>query len=393
MTNFWPTKDLDRYLDLKNRVEARMALADAAATGLDDPLNEEPPTADESVEAVQLELAFRDQQLQRMREEILDVEDTEDGLSLNDLTLDDFLADLLHYIQQNRAALEAAPMGIHAVVDRAAPASLHARRTASDAIRPGAIFCLKRTGDPSARTPNRLWPYFLVYVRDEGTVRYTFRQSGQCLALFRILAAGRPQAAAALEDAFDLKTDSGKEMEHYDKLLRLRLEKHRRHLQKRRARRFGQSARCCAHRETGRAPAGPTASAWSHGWSLWRSRTPARLCLRTMVEALNQSIGEALTALATGSPLRKGTVSLLNALGYQSDRTLKTGSVREFFEGLEADEKLTSKQLTLLESWLAVEIVFQFTGDEIEQAANRVVRRPRFRRRSDGVISVSSRPS
>lgn len=218
MTNFWPTKDLDRYLDLKNRVEARMALADAAATGLDDPLNDDPPTVDETTEAVQLELAFRDQQLQRMREEILDVEDAEDGLSLNDLTLDDFLADLLHYIQQNRAALEAAPMGIHAVVDSAASDS-SVSADASDAIRPGVIFCLKRSGDPAARTPNRLWPYFLVYVRDDGTVRYTFRQAGQCLALFRILAAGRPEAAATLEDAFDLKTDHGRKMGHYDKLL------------------------------------------------------------------------------------------------------------------------------------------------------------------------------
>ncbi|MCY4555248.1 MAG: hypothetical protein OXF79_02425, partial [Chloroflexi bacterium] len=84
-----------------------------------------------------------------------------------------------------------------------------------------------------------------------------------------------------------------------------------------------------------------------------------------MIEALNQEIGKALTALATGSPLRKGTLSLLNALGYRSDRTLETDSIREFLEGLEANKKLTSKQLALLESWLAVEIVFQFTGDEI----------------------------
>ena len=101
MINFWPTANLDRYLDLKNRVEARMALADAAATGLDDPLNQDVRTAGESDEAIQGELAFRDQQLTRMREEILDIEDAEEGLTLNDLTLDDFLADLLHYIQQN----------------------------------------------------------------------------------------------------------------------------------------------------------------------------------------------------------------------------------------------------------------------------------------------------
>ena len=116
MTNFWPTADLDRYLDLKNRVEARMALADAAATGLDDPLNEDARTEDEQKEAVQMELAFRDRQLMRMRDEILDIEEAEDGIGLNDLTLDDFVADLLRYVQQHRAALEAAPLGIHAVV-------------------------------------------------------------------------------------------------------------------------------------------------------------------------------------------------------------------------------------------------------------------------------------
>ena len=218
MTNFWPTANLDRYLDLKNRVEARMALADAAATGLDDPLNQDVRTAEEGGEAIQGELAFRDQQLTRMREEILDIEDAEEGVTLNDLTLDDFLADLLHYIQQNRAALEAAPLGIQAVVGDEAPLSSSSNGS-SDPIRPGVIFCLKRIGDPAARTPNRLWPYFLVYVRDDGTVRYTFRQARQCLALFRLLAAGRPEAITALEDAFDQETEHGLRMEKYDKLL------------------------------------------------------------------------------------------------------------------------------------------------------------------------------
>ena len=216
MTNFWPTEDLERYLDLKNRVEARMALADAAATGLDDPLNRDDRTEDEHKEAVQLELAFRDRQLTRMREEILDVEEAEDGITLNDLTLDDFIADLLNFIQQNRAALEAAPLGIHAVVDNGAPAGQDPQ---TDRIQPGAIFCLRRNGDAAARTPNRLWPYFLVYVRDDGSVRYTFRQAQQCLALFRALAAGRPAALQALEDAFDRETLHGQRMKKYDALL------------------------------------------------------------------------------------------------------------------------------------------------------------------------------
>ena len=215
MINFWPTADLDRYLDLKNRVEARMALADATATGLDDPLSREDQVEEERREGAQLELAFRDRQLTRMREEILDLEEADDGISLSDLTLDDFIADLLHFIRRNRAALEAAPLGIHSVVDwKSCPAD------GSTAHSPwGAIFCLKRNGDPKARTPNRLWPYFLVYVRENGDVRYTFHQARQCLTLFRALATGHSNAILALEEAFDRETAQGRKMEKYDEML------------------------------------------------------------------------------------------------------------------------------------------------------------------------------
>ena len=219
MTNFWPTADLDDYLGkngLKNRVEARMALADATATGLDDPLNRKTPTEDEKRKAAQMELAFRDRQLTLMREEILDLEEADDGIGLNDLTLDDFVADLLRFIQQNRKALETAPLGIHAVVDDHAPPGPNG---APSPAQPGAIFCLKRNGDPSARTPNRLWPYFLVYVHEDGGVRYGFRKAQQCLTLFQALAAGKPEASTALEDAFDSETRRGRAMEKYEAML------------------------------------------------------------------------------------------------------------------------------------------------------------------------------
>lgn len=216
MINFWPTADLDRYLDLKNRVEARMALADATATGLDDPLNRDDQSAEAQEETAQLELTFRDRQLTRMREEILDIEEMDDSIGLNDLTLDDFLADLLKYIQQNRAALEGAPLGIRAVVETPTKAASDVQ---SEPVQSGTIFCLRRNGDPKARTPNRLWPYFIVYVHDDGTVRYTFQRSRQCLGLFRTLTEGRPNAAMALEDALDQETRYGQSMEKYDAML------------------------------------------------------------------------------------------------------------------------------------------------------------------------------
>ena len=158
MTNFWPTEHLDRYLSLKDRVEARMALVDVAATGLDDPLNQGEQAKDERKGSIQMELTFRDKQLTRMRDEILDIEEADDSINLSDLTLDDFLAELIRYIQQNREALEFAPLGIHAVVSNAVSTASAAQ---PDIVRPGVIFCFKRNGAQTARTPNRLWPYFL----------------------------------------------------------------------------------------------------------------------------------------------------------------------------------------------------------------------------------------
>ena len=215
MVNFWPTKNLDRYLDLKNRVEARMALVDATATGLDDPL-ESDGKASQAKDAVQLELQFRDQQLLRLRQETLDIEDADDGISMNDLTLDDFIADLLNYIQRHRQALEAAPFGIYAVAD---VKQASGESVASDAIRPGVIFCLKQKATVTQKTPNRLQPYYLAYIRDDGTVRFTFRQAKQVLALFQAVASGADQAVSALEDAFDAETQHGKDMAKYEGLL------------------------------------------------------------------------------------------------------------------------------------------------------------------------------
>ena len=216
MVNFWPTDDLDCYLDLKNRVETRMVLADATATGLDDPLNQKNISGDQFREEASMEIAFRDRQLARMREEILDIEEANDSIGLNDLTLDDYIADLLQYIQNNRAKLEAMPLGIHAVVNRDG-ASKYVNST--NTVSGGAIFCLRHNDHNTVRTPNRLWPYFLVYVQEDGRIRYTFRQAKQCLSLFQTLTAGHSDVLQALEDAFDHETEQGHHMKKYDSML------------------------------------------------------------------------------------------------------------------------------------------------------------------------------
>lgn len=211
MVNFWPTKDLDRYLNLEDRVYARMALVDATATGRNDIL--EGGSTDALKRTVQSELNFRDSQLQRIREESLDIEEIDDGISLSDLTLDDFLAELIMYLQSRRSELEEAPLGVNAVV----PSETTVPN--SKKIDPGVIFCLRLKNSVTQRTPNRLHPYFLSYVRDDGTVRYLFPDAKQILSLFRVLAANRTEPLRDLVNAFDQKTQNGNEMSHYENLL------------------------------------------------------------------------------------------------------------------------------------------------------------------------------
>ena len=216
MVNFWPTKDLDRYLDLKNRVEARMMLADAAGTGADDPLALEETGVDGARDAAEEELKFRDRQLRTLREETLDIEDVDDGVSLTDFTLDDFLADLANYLQRHRKELEEAPFGIPAVAPPWPERDGVSERPPE--LSPGVIFCLRQRNSPEQPTPNRLQPYFLTFVHEDGGVRYGFRNAKQILGLFGTVARGRDRVLRNLVDAFDSETGHGQGMAKYDRM-------------------------------------------------------------------------------------------------------------------------------------------------------------------------------
>ncbi len=174
LVNFWPTQDLNKYINLKNRVEACMALVDIAATQEDNILN-----MDELQELITDDLKYRDKQLLRLKDEILDLEDFNETVALSEFTLDDFRIELAKYIEANRAILEQAPLGLYAIVPPHAD---------YQQITPGVIFCLKQSGDTSGNeTVNPLQPYFLVYVRDDGVVRYAFAQPKQILEMYRLL--------------------------------------------------------------------------------------------------------------------------------------------------------------------------------------------------------------
>lgn len=206
MFNFWPTKDLDNYITLKERVEARMALVDITATADDNLL------AQENIkDLIQEDLKYRDQQLKKLKKEILDIEDVTDGIALSEFTLDDFRIDLINYIEANREILHQAPLGLYSVV----PSPKE-----SQVIGPGVIFCLRQTGDTKDNEMvNPLQPYFLVYVKDTGDVRFNFTHAKQILEIFRMLAANNTKAFEKLCDIFNAETSNGSNMDKYDKLL------------------------------------------------------------------------------------------------------------------------------------------------------------------------------
>ena len=206
LINFWPTEDLDFYINVKHRVEARMALVDLTASGEDNLLNSE-----QFEDLIKSDLHYRNKQLKRLQNEILDLEDfDEDAISLVDFSLADFRLDLLRFLEANREELESASLGLYAVVppDHQVPAT-----------QPGILFCFRQRDDRRPREVNPLAPYYLVYVLDDGNVRLTFAQPKQSLEIFRALAAGQSSPLNNLCTLFDNRTKDGADMTHENTLL------------------------------------------------------------------------------------------------------------------------------------------------------------------------------
>jgi hypothetical protein len=208
LVNFWPVADLDRYLGIKHRVEARMALVDLAATQTDNLLD-----TSQLEDLIKEDLLFRDRQLKRLKDEVIDLEDLDESVSLTDFSLDEFRQDLLRFLQAHKEELEKAPLGLYAVVPPAAQIPM---------AQPGAIFCLRQKGpaaSPQIERVNPLAPHYLVYVQATGEVRLAFTQPKTALNLFRELALGKSEPYVELCRLFDQRTAQGAEMGAYTNLI------------------------------------------------------------------------------------------------------------------------------------------------------------------------------
>jgi hypothetical protein len=198
LVNYWPDISLDEYINLKERVENRMVIADVTATGDDNVL-----TAKSS------DIAYRKEQLKRLQEEVIELEDVRTGISITDLGLNDFRMDLLNYIKAN-GELDNLPNGMHAVVP-AQPAL---------GVQPGVIFVLRNIHDSvNINQQNRLHPYYLVYIGNNGEMVVDHTQVKRLLDLVRASCKAHSEPIQEVCRLFNERTQDGRKMEHCSNLL------------------------------------------------------------------------------------------------------------------------------------------------------------------------------
>ena len=198
LVNYWPDISLDEYINLKERVESRMMIADVTATGDDNVLS-----------AQANDVSYRKEQLRRLQEEVIELEDLKTGVSITDLGLNDFRMDLLNFVKAN-GELNSMPSGMHAVV----PAKPEM------GLRPGVIFTLRNL-NPSVNISqhNRLHPYYLVYINREGEVIHDHTEVKRLLDLARSCCRGQAQPIPDACRMFNKETADGRKMQVYSDLL------------------------------------------------------------------------------------------------------------------------------------------------------------------------------
>lgn len=197
LVNFWPDMDLDEYINLKGRVETRMKISIMTSTGDDNLINPEEKG----------DLEYRKQQLKRLQEEVVDIEDMSSGISIMDLGLNEFRLDLLEYVKTHDD-LDKKPKGMHAVVP------------ATDELSEGVIFILKNINNNiNIDSQNRIHPFYMVYIGIDGEVLCDYLNLKKMLDDIRLLCRGKKEPIKELCQRFNEETDDGRDMTELSELL------------------------------------------------------------------------------------------------------------------------------------------------------------------------------
>lgn len=197
LVNFWPDLTLDDYINLKSRVETRMKITVMTSTGDDDLINAEEKG----------DLEYRKQQLKRLQEEVVDIEDMSEGISIMDLGLNEFRLDLLDYMKRN-GDMDKKPRGLHAVVP------------ATEELPEGVIFVLKNINNSvNVDNRNRIHPFYMVYISTDGEIICDYLNPKKLLDNVRLLCRGKSKPISEVYERFNRETDDGRNMADMSELL------------------------------------------------------------------------------------------------------------------------------------------------------------------------------
>lgn len=193
MINFFPNLELNEYLGLEQVVKGRMTTLNIVSTGDEDFLSPE-----------MNDFNFRKRQLERLKDEVIDIEDANENISLTDLNMNEYLFELSQYVNNN-PKLNSVPNGIYSIADEGEK---------------GVLFCFKHSNDDKKpKSDSSLYPYYLLYLANDGKVLYGNMQAREVLKLFRKICYGKEEPNKKLFDSFFEKTNQTKDMSHYSSLL------------------------------------------------------------------------------------------------------------------------------------------------------------------------------
>ncbi|MDD3939235.1 MAG: helicase-related protein [Tissierellia bacterium] len=197
LVNFWPDLNLDDYINLKSRVETRMKITVMTSTGDDNPIEDEKG-----------DLEYRRQQLEKLQNEVVDIEEMSSGVSIMDLGLNEFRMDLVGY-SKNNPDLDKTPFGLHAIVP-----------SFGDEIPPGVMYVLKNINNGiDKENQNRLHPFYMVYMADDGKVVSNHLEPKKTLDIMRLVCKEKTEPIPELCQRFNETTNDGKKMTKYSDLL------------------------------------------------------------------------------------------------------------------------------------------------------------------------------
>ena len=202
LVNYWPDMELDDYIKLKGRVESRMKATVITSTGDDNLLS-----ANEKGD-----LEYRRNQLKKLQNEVVDIEDMDTGVNIMDLGLNEFRLDLLANLKEH-PNMDLTPFGMSAVV------------SASELVEPGVMYVLKnKNNGVNIDRSNLLHPFYMVYLSHTGTVICDHLSPKKLLDKMRYACKDKTEPDKMLCKQFNKETRDGKNMRHYSDLLQSAIE-------------------------------------------------------------------------------------------------------------------------------------------------------------------------